>query len=141
MKKKLVLCLLSLIALFNYKLVAQISEGGLPPSFYFNLSTKDVDKKTVYPKNLSTVFQEDAVNEKMGVVYRYGISVPVNADMENSGTWTTLPDGRSIWRLVITSPDAKAIGLNFDRFRLPVGSKLFVYNENKDFVVGAGKAS
>ena len=137
MKKNLLLSFLCILGLFSAKIMAQISEGGLPPSFYYNLSTTEVDKKMVYPENLSKVFNEDAVNEKMGVVYRYGIAVPVNANMENSGTWTTLPDGRNIWRLVITSPDAKAIGLTLDKFSLPVGSKLFVYDENKDFVVGA----
>jgi len=137
MKKFLLLNFLCFIGIFSAKIFAQVSEGGLPPSFYYDLKTPDIDKKVVYPENLSAVFQEDAAYEKMGVVYRYGVAVPVNADMENSGTWTTLPDGRRIWRLVISSPDAKAIGLNFNKFWLPEGSKLFVYNESRDYVVGA----
>jgi len=137
MKKKLLLGFLCLIVLFNIKSFSQISQGGLPPSFFYNSTKVEIDRKVVYPQNLSSVFQEDAANQKEGVVYRYGIAIPVNSSIDNSGTWTTLPDGRNVWRLEIQSPGAKAIGLNFDKFWLPKGSKLFVYNESKDFVIGA----
>ena len=137
MKKKLLLSFVCLIVLFSVKSYSQVSEGGLPPSFFFNSIKTNIDKKVVYPENLSSVFQEDAANQKAGVVYRYGVAVPVNSSIENSGTWTILPDGRKIWRLVIQSPGAKAIGLNFDKFWLPKGGKLFVYNESKDFVIGS----
>ncbi len=137
MRKIVLIIFLCFTGLINTKIFAQVCEGGLPPSFYYNLNSTDIDNKIVYPKDLSSVFKEDALNEKMGVVYRYGVAVPVNSGMENSGTWTTLPDGREIWRLAITSYGAKAIGLSFNKFWLPEGSKLFVYNESKDFVVGA----
>jgi len=130
-----------IIVLFFFSLVrayAQISQGGIPPSFYYSqLISDNIDSRTVYPDNLKGVHEEDAALEKMGVMYRYGVSVPVNVNMENAGTWSTLPDGRKIWRLSITSPGAKAIGVNFDKFWLPRRSRLFVYNEAKDHILGA----
>ncbi len=135
---KRILALVFLCFLFTQTLIvnAQVGHGGVPPSFNYDLSASPVNTISVYPTDLQDIFQEDARNEKMGVVYRYGVSVPVNAGIDDAGTWTTLPDGKQIWRLAITSENAKAIGVNFDKFRLPVGSKLFVYNAAKDMILG-----
>jgi len=48
-----------------------------------------------------------------------------------------LPDGTDIWRLSIISADAIALMLTYDKFEIPSGGKLYIYNFDKTRVLGA----
>ncbi len=61
----------------------------------------------------------------------------VDINFVNSGTMTILPDGSKIWRLQIAMRGAKALGLYYDKFKLPLGVKYFLFNENRQQVLGA----
>ncbi|PLW99617.1 MAG: hypothetical protein C0594_16845, partial [Marinilabiliales bacterium] len=115
---------------------SQVSEGGIPPSFKSNLS-KDIDQITVLKPNMKAIQEEDALDTKNGTMYRVSRLIPVNLNMENSGTWSELPDGTRIWRLKIYSEDARALSLHYSTFAISPGSKLYIYNESQTQVVGA----
>ncbi|MCX6256629.1 MAG: T9SS type A sorting domain-containing protein [Bacteroidia bacterium] len=116
---------------------SQISQGGKPPSFEFKSINEVIDTR-IYPQpDMDQIRKEDAVSEKNGTIYKIGRIIPVKLNMENSGTWTSLPDGSNIWRLKIGSPGAKAISVYYDHFQLPAKGKLFLYNEDKTQVLGA----
>ena len=117
-------------------LKAQISEGGLPPTFKYNLNTA-VDRVELQPMSLKNVLAEDGKFIKDGTPQRIGYSLNTDLSPENSGTWTELPEGGRIWQIQIKSPSALALGVYYDHFYLPVGSKLFLYNEDKTQVIGA----
>lgn len=122
---------------------AQISEGGLPiglqkvttvgvPPFQYSPSVYTLSKP-----NISTAKNEDALNDSKGA-YRVGLNVPVSITMNNTGTWTLLPNGTKVWRLVISGKGALALGLYFsEAVQIPAGGKLFAYNENGKQVLGA----
>ncbi len=136
MKRSALILLVAFIGTFfvqNAK--AQISEGGTPPSFVntSNISS-DFDIKTVDPIDVVQALQED--NNRPGPEWA-GRSIPVSYDMNNSGTWTDLPDGRKIWRLQITSTGAQALGLCYNNFYLPEGGQLFIYNASENQIRGA----
>jgi hypothetical protein len=137
MKKFLPFIILSLLLTQLSGVLAQISKGGFPPSYLQSQTLNGVEERIVRPENFPLIQQEDEENAKIGVVFRYGVWVDVNAGIENSGTWTVLPDGQRIWRLMITAPGAKAIAVHFDQFLLPEGAKVFVYNNTKDHIIGA----
>ena len=124
-------------------MLAQISEGGLPTSF--NLNAKLVKPVATYQldqPNLEHLYSEDAENDLLGRAYRVGQLIQTNLSPSNSGTWTTLPDGGKLWQLSILCEDAKALGLYFSQeVVLPVGAKLFAYNDNKKQVLGAYTAA
>ena len=56
---------------------------------------------------------------------------------ENSGKWVKDNRGNSVWLLGIYSSGAYSLNLIFDRFDPPPGAKLFVYNEEGTYVLGA----
>lgn len=67
----------------------------------------------------------------------YGINIPTQIDINNSGTWNTLPNGDRVWRIRIKSANAKALQIICDRFVLPEGGALFIYDIKKERQYGA----
>ncbi len=115
---------------------AQISQGGTPPSFSAPSVSDDFEIREFPKPDIEKVRVEDGEDEKNGKPYRFGVSVPVNLNIENSGTWTDLPDGGRIWRLKLKSQNALALTVCFDEYWLSPGGKLYLYNEDKTQVIG-----
>ncbi len=136
MKKTLFFFVL-LAGIFSFSSQAQISEGGIPPSFKQNLSLKNVDFLNLATPDLQQVYKEDdEIWEKQGQ-FRYAVGVSVDANLYNSGTWTDLPDGGRIWQLHLKSQGSLSIGVYYDDFYLPIGARLFVYDPMHKHVLGA----
>ncbi|MBU1719035.1 MAG: PKD domain-containing protein [Bacteroidetes bacterium] len=134
----LLMCALLLTGLYSVN--AQISYGGTPASFEFSERGTIISTEVIqYPApGVSHLAYEDslaAVNGDPG--YRVGVAIPVNLNPSNSGSWTTLPNGQRIWTLRLEVPGAQALGLNYSKFKIPSGGKLFVYNEAKTQVIGS----
>lgn len=68
--------------------------------------------------------------------YQFGYSFDTKIGMD-AGQWTTLQNGDKIWRLRIISPDARSLNLVWDKFFIPFGGTLFIYNEDKTQMIGA----
>lgn len=123
-----------------FPLKAQISEGGLPPSFNY---TNTVEKSTVpcylAPINFDVMelLAEDDEMEELGMRPRCAKIIPTSISMENYGTWITLPDGTLIWQMKIHAPEALSIMLYYDKFIIPKGGKLFIYNPERTKILGA----
>jgi hypothetical protein len=117
---------------------AQPSIGGTPNSFAFSSLTTNIDSRYVAKPDMDLLAYLDDMDTKSGHPYRIASNIPVSMNMQNSGTWTDLPDqsGR-IWRLNITSPDAHALIVYYDQFYLPPGAKLFLYDESRKQILGA----
>ena len=115
---------------------SQLSKGGLPISFSKNINNV-VDRIEIQPVSSSIIQAEDNKFPKEGYPVRVGYSLPTDISMDNSGTWTELTEGGKIWQVQVKSPGALAIGVYFDKFRIPYGSRLFLYNEDKTQVIGA----
>jgi PKD repeat protein len=118
---------------------SQISQGGDPPSFLYPEIDNKIEVRYFISPDMNLIVQEDEENALSGYPrpYRIGVSVPVSLSIENAGTWTNLPDGGKIWRITLVSEGARALGVYYDDFWLPYGGELFLYNENKDQVIGA----
>lgn len=136
MQRKLLLLLLAGLLVINLK--AQISEGGLPPSFSLDrkshIEAKDIPLAFV----LEELRETDLLNEaERGTPPRIAENIPVDLSLHNSGLWTTLPDGSEIWRLRIRAQGALALILGYEDFFIPEGASLFLYNEERTQVLGA----
>jgi len=68
---------------------------------------------------------------------RFAVSVATEIDFSKQGTWTDLPNGSKVCRLSVISPDAQALIVYYQKFRIPKGGQLFVYNHDKSQVIGA----
>jgi len=118
---------------------AQISFGGTPPSFSFENRNEQLMSEIILPIDfdLEALRAEDEIRQQENLPPRVGTIIPVCFTTENSGEWTTLPDGQDIWRLSIIAPDAIAIMLYYDKFEIPRGGKLFIYNNDRSQLLGA----
>jgi len=128
----------AVLASYSVTLNAQISQGGTPPSFKAAKTIKSaLNSEILQSPNLSRLQAEDRFNDSIGMPYRIASMIPVDICMDHAGNWDTLSTGEKIWRLKITSHGAAGLYLIYDNFRLAHGSKLFLYSEDKQFVIGA----
>jgi hypothetical protein len=122
---------------FNTSAYSQISYGGKPVSFTDKNLPATYEIRELQKPDLDKLRAEDYERAEKDLLYRYGTGIDANFDMENSGTWFDLGDGGRIWRLKIKVINALAIGIYYDNFYLPEGSRLYLYNEDKTQVLGA----
>ena len=115
---------------------SQISQHGYPLSFSENLS-QDFQEIIIPKPNLDKIIKANKLFDKNASPLKIGVTINVDINIENSGTWTNLGKKGKVWRLKISSEGAKALGIYYDIFRLPEGGKLFLYNENKTQIIGA----
>ncbi|SHF58884.1 hypothetical protein SAMN05443144_110108 [Fodinibius roseus] len=109
-----------------------------PYTFTHNLSDS-VPVVTMPPVEVQTLLSEDRAEPQQNrspVPPRFGKALEVSIDSENKGRWDELTNGDRLWRLRIASGGAYCINLIFDRFELPPGGKLFIYNEDQSTVLG-----
>jgi len=123
--------------LLSNKVFSQISIGGIPESFKYDFLSQPIQSIELQKPDLTKVFLEDEISDKKGEAYRMGILLEINKGIHNSGTWTILGNGDKIWRLRIQAKGALATSLYYDRFYLPKGSKMYIYNDKKEEIKGA----
>lgn len=66
----------------------------------------------------------------------YGTQRFIAIDVPTQGDWITTPDDRRICRLVLRSPGAVMLSVQFDRFDLPSDAVLYLYNEDRTYFLG-----
>jgi hypothetical protein len=116
--------------------IAQVSSGGTPPSFARALRT-GIETREMPQVDVPALLAEDSVEEQEGLPFRFGFPHPVNLGLDNSGTWDVLSDGSRVWRLEITCPGAYSVNLMYSEYKLPVGATLFIYSQDRSYVLGA----
>ena len=139
MKKNYSILLVILFLSASINSYSQISQGGTPLSFQNPLLlTSTLVFETMPAVDVARLMAEDANNDLYkDIPWRFGENIAVNYNLGNSGTWDILPNGDKVWRLGIKSSGAFTINLTFDKYHLPPGATLFVYNEDKSMVIGA----
>jgi len=123
------------------KVFAQIAEGGTPASFAFSGGLKLHSVKSLYIASVnfdvSQLRAEDKIAEESGILPRTSVIIQTSLNMDNAGEWSVLPNGMTIWKLSVRAPDAIAVMLYYDRFYIPEGGKLFIYNVDRTHLLGA----
>ena len=117
-------------------LQAQLSGGGLPHSSLVSSlkSTVSVPKVQLHTMDIERLLAEDQVNP---LPYRYAIFKDTLIDLKRSGKKDRISGKGNIWRLQITSTQAKSIQIIFKRFLLPTGASLFLYDQQMSVIKGA----
>jgi len=116
---------------------AQISHGGTP---VFKARANQMKFETVLMpvEKLPVVKSERAFESKSRLKHaKFAHEFIVDKTTDNSGTWTVLSNGQRVWNLALASPGAYSLSVVFEKFRLPKGGKLFVYNYTNDRILGA----
>lgn len=128
---------LIIVLLSTPNLSAQISHGGSP---HFKSTASHMKFETVLMpvREMLNLKSARAVNTRSRLKHaEFAHEFIVDKTIDNSGTWTILSNGQRVWNLAISSPGAYSLNLVFEKFRLPKGGKLFVYNNTSNRVLGA----
>ncbi len=130
--------LLLVFVLTSFVLQAQVSKPGVPPSFSWPEERQQLSFETMAPVNATELLAEDMIFDTIkDIPWRFGQPINVNMDLKNAGSWYASENGDRVWRLGITSPGAFALSLTFDRFILPPGAELYIYQPDRSQVEGA----
>jgi hypothetical protein len=134
----LLFCLLKCVILLGY---SQKNASGIPFTFTQNVSRNNVNIKYLpYIDNIQEKKRADSVAvadcSGCGKSY-YGKGVNMNIDMKSDGKKTILSDSSKVWLIKIQSSSAYGLQFYFDRFELPEGASLFIFNEDSSMVLGA----
>ncbi|MCX6305868.1 MAG: T9SS type A sorting domain-containing protein [Bacteroidetes bacterium] len=130
-----ILCFFILmVGILPLELSAQISIGGVPSSFSQAIAP-DTSQVVITPSaSIDALAMED---QQSPLPYRFAVNLPVNLGISTSGHWFTAANGNKGWRLNISSPGALALVLYFDKFDIPEGARVFVYNPKRTQLLGA----
>lgn len=123
--------LLLYISTFSY---GQISTKQKPHSFQTKTKMSSVVKsrKTLTKPDIESLKKANQIHEE-----DFGYGIKVNYNIHNSGQWFEISNGDRIWVLEIHIPEAKSINLNYNKFWLPRGAKLHLYNADTSMFIGA----
>ncbi len=117
--------------------MAQISHGGEPYNWK-NRNHSEVGFYSLPAQNIEALRQEDEqVDPLKNSPYRFGANVAVDLDVNNSGSWTYLPNGDRIWRIGINSSGATSLNFVFDQYQLPEDGRVFVYAADGSQLIGS----
>lgn len=125
-----------LVAAISITASAQVTNEVVPRSW--NLVLKNEAAPVTMPAfNLQAMQAEDALQDGLaGKPFRFANKFQVELDLFNSGHWTVLSNGDRIWRLNIISQGAKTMNFVMDRYALPEGAELFIYNNDRTDKIG-----
>ena len=137
MKKNYFLLVISALFVLSNSLFSQENIGGTPLSFTLSGLSNSIEIIDLPVPDVSQFSEEDIENDKNHFPQRIATNIQVDIGISNGGTWENLSSGGKIWRLKISCGGALALSVQFDKFYLPEGNKLFLYNEEKTQVLGA----
>ncbi|MBK7239168.1 MAG: hypothetical protein IPI00_03095 [Flavobacteriales bacterium] len=112
----------------------QISTAQPP----LNWGNGDDDRSTIpsislHPLDVQAlVDSEDLGSDEL----KYGVQRVLSANVVQEGVWTQLPNGDRSCRLLLRSPGAAMLSVQFDQWELPVSATVHLYNEDRNFYIG-----
>ena len=116
---------------------AQPSVGGLPLGLK-DISLQHIETYKIPSVDNADLLEQDRIAASMGdKSLRFGLDFPVSISINEANNWQNLPNGRKLWSLEIKSQSAQSINLTFERFIVPSGTRMFVYNPDGSHVLGA----
>ncbi|WP_147549534.1 T9SS type A sorting domain-containing protein [Barnesiella propionica] len=148
MNRSVFYLLILFICLLPGHIMAQVSYGGKPYSFFASLSLKGIKSEKKYVESykikdldLNDIKKEldDIKNSCSGCYnqFYYGKEVVVDIDFFDLAQEYEINDGKKLWLLKLESEKAKGYQLIFSKFCIPKGGSLFIYNEDRSMVLGS----
>ena len=134
MKTKFFISIFAVFIIF-INVSAQKSDGTQPISFSLNQkSGYTIPTKTMPSFDVQSMLEEDEI---FPYPYRYAKMFEVGYDIKREGSFRVVNDADTLWNLRIESKGAHSLSLNFKKFVLPKGARLYIYNDSKSAYAGA----
>ncbi|MBN2166781.1 MAG: trypsin-like peptidase domain-containing protein [Marinilabiliaceae bacterium] len=132
---KLFFCIAFLFSFYSICFISgQIRFRGLPKSI-INRVCDEVPYVVMPDFTICSAITDDEKLKNNEACFAHSFDVNITPD--NSGIWNELADGSKMWRVGICSKNAYSINIIFDRFEIPDGAQLFVYNKKRGQLKGA----
>ena len=115
----------------NYNNTFLISNRG-----YFNQPYSDQIYRITNPDSLSILVAEE--EDKLSLTptpYRFAMPIPTNIDVVKLASWVVKGE-YAFGKLSIYVPNAKSLSLNFNNFKLPNKTEMYIYNEGGEMITG-----
>ncbi|MHA7058740.1 T9SS type A sorting domain-containing protein [Aquimarina sp. M1] len=134
--------ILGIAALFFCVLAySQVTNEGKPVSWEENFSEimkKNISEVRMPAFDLEKIKAEDAINDKIiDKPYRFGHEFNVDLNIKKEGTLDVLPNGDHIYRIGVYSKGAKTLNFVFNKYNVPTGATIYLYNDDKTDLLGA----
>ena len=117
-------------------LPAQMVINEKPYSSRYPVSDKGVPSIQISPPNAGLIAERDSFFKRHNMS-GYAVPMEVQINMQNSGYWQKTSNGGKLWLLNISSSQAKTLSIDFDKFQLPANARFWVYQPDKEVVIGA----
>lgn len=131
LRSKISILVFLLFSMGSLRVYSQISEGGEPYSSN-NYIKQDVPYVMLDKPEITQQDELSSLNPP-----EIGRAIPVYYTLRNTGSWYEADAGIMIWRLGIKVEGAKSIGLNYSVFRLSDDARLFIYDSEREYTIGA----
>jgi len=117
--------------------LAQVAGPQAPISAELLANGATVPTVTLPALDLDRLRSEDAFADalKTGPL-RFAISKDVVMTPANSGEWSTLSDGRAMWRMRVDAVEAAHLNFGFGRFAVPAGAELRITSPDGSYSLG-----
>jgi len=133
-KTTAIICLLSIV----FALSAQTTPSISPYSFNISKTLlAPLVTTQLQPLNITEAERLDKIDAKTGELPKFSRSIYTNLNLDNSGSWSDLPDGSRLWQLQVTAKGALGLIPFFNKLYIPKGAYLHVYMPGKEEVIGA----
>lgn len=131
--------LITLFLGFTNSIYSQFSRKGIPYSI--ERATNSIVNTFVMPtidnsdlQTQAAAFEDNCTDCKNKF---YGKGIEVEIDIKTTGQLEILGDNSKLWLLKITSLTSYGMQFYFNKFKLPYGATLYIYNEEKSSLLGA----
>ncbi len=118
------------------KTFSQVSYGGAPRSSGMSYPKNEFIKMLPVDKEELRHIETYRPDDK-NAPFQFAYPIGVDLNPSNSGKWDFLKNGDRIWRVGIESEGALSLNLIFDQFKIPVGAEVFIYDPQKNWVLGS----
>ena len=93
-----------------------------------DVSIKEVPVVRFEDLDLQTLALEDIDRDRAGLAPRYAVPQPVSITPATHGLWSKIDGSSAAWRLRVQCANAVSINFGFDRWLVPVGGEMHIYN-------------
>lgn len=129
------LTLLIIFACFlQISCIAQLFVKSTPKGIF----QKDIPEFIMPQQNINELLKQDAEDIKNpDIPFRFGIDIITDIDIIRDGKLTVTNDSMNIWQLKISSENAFSLNFIFDKYYIPDGGNLFIFNPENNNILGA----
>ncbi|MCT4582224.1 MAG: T9SS type A sorting domain-containing protein [Flavobacteriales bacterium] len=131
MKQIVLIMLINLIGVVVY---SQVS-NNVEPRGWRVLKSEGIPTYQLPSIDLEALKAEDVVNDQLPMPWRFGYKHEVDYRLSD-GSWEELENGDQVWRVKFESKGALSLNVEFDRFYIPEGAALSIYDEDYQHVLG-----